>query len=138
MSRNIAPLFLEQEKEDTHREIANDTLKDHGCAILGLSKRIIDAFWDSPGGPVVQWILLVVRSSNAAKNNNKTKDNWCIPMEYQGEFKKGWFTMMWAVFRENKEETGPEMGSFTTLEKTLNPREGAMWKEPPEKNSGPW
>ena len=36
---------------------------------------------------VVQWLRL--RSSNAANNNkNKTKDNWCIPMECQGAFKK--------------------------------------------------
>lgn len=35
------------------------------------------------------------------------------------------------MFRENKQETGTEMGSCTTLEKTLNPREGAMWNEPP-------
>lgn len=29
------PLFLEEEKEDTHTGIANGTFKNHNCSILG-------------------------------------------------------------------------------------------------------
>ena len=48
------------------------TLKDHHCAILGPGKKITDAFWNSPGGPVVKTLFFqCIQKQQQQQKQNK-------------------------------------------------------------------